>query len=58
MDVPPGSPLERPVEAHVHGTLSDLRGRSRPLQEPESDGRLVLARAIYDLRSGEVRRVS
>ncbi|UEJ82280.1 carbonic anhydrase [Brachybacterium halotolerans subsp. kimchii] len=54
----PEDPAARAVEAHVLGTLDELRERSSIVREAEERGEIVLAGAVYGLTGGAVRVVS
>ena len=48
------APLEDLVRANVEGAIRDLRDMSRILRDLESNGRVAIAGAVYDIATGRV----
>jgi carbonic anhydrase len=54
----PQDPAAHAVEAHVLGTIQELRERSQIVREAEERGEIVVAGAVYGLTGGAVHVVS
>ncbi len=48
------APLDDLIEANVRGSIRDLREHSRALRDLETNGKLAIVGAIYDITTGKV----
>lgn len=46
--------VEKVAEANVHATVAAIRERSEVLREMEAKGQIIIAGAMYDVRTGKV----